>query len=881
MSEKCPTRFWFLVVSLFWVPGTVTVGGAADDVGNSRLRPIRALAPVEIAALGVDASSVAAEPGGSILIIDRDAGTLLRIDAPGRRRVLLNGLRKPTGLAIDANGGVLVLDQNGRRLLRLAADRVVTVISSTLRQARAIAVGPGGQTWVSMRRATGRDRDDDDDRESEYVIARLDAAGMPTLFASGFVDVQGLAADARGVYVSMARLATDRGRLRTTLARISLRANGSAGPVEPLLRDPSQRHFGIAIDAVGDVFITATSSDDNDHRGDDRGIILKRRTDGVLSTFAKGLRDPMPLAFAPSGDLLVAEQDKPGRLLRFVAPQVQATSAPAFTNETPLVVRGTAPAGARVVATAAATPGTPIGSAVAGVSGAFAVRVPLDPNVPNTFTMVATGAGGAGLVGTPLPVEIVHDDILPSLMLIEPMAGVHTRGPLSSTARAEDERSGVTGLTWSVDGVAMAQLMAPVPGQPFTGSTVLPTAALVEGPHGIEVVAADRAGNRRTAGVPLVVDRTPPDTLIVGGPSAEIAARTTTFTVSGTDVWSAAPQLDYAWRLDIGPWSAFNALAEITLSDLLPGAHRFEVRARDRAGNEDATPAAQTFVVRSLRIRILEPAAGTVVTTDSVWVRASVEGGTGEVVVSVPLPAQFGVPAVAAPVQGGTVALHVPVDPAFATLTLIATDASGATAQADVSIVVTGAAMPEPRLELWPPGGLAPLNVRIGLRGWSGSAVTIDIDGDGTNEFDGQLDADDVSVTYERAGVYVPTVRMTTPEGEILTRRGVVEVYDRAVLDARLQAVWSGFKDALRGASVETAIDVITAERRAAWADYFSTVPPDAFADVDLVFTDMTLVEVGAGAAQYEMLAERDGLLYSYAVWFRVDADGRWRLWQF
>lgn len=869
-----------MLMGLFSLPGIVRVGSADDD---RRTKPISALAPVEVAALGVDASGVAAESDGSILFTDKDAGALVRIDTAGRRKVLVNGLRKPTAVALDANGSALVLEQNGERLLRVTSDRRVTVVSSTLRKASAIGVGTNGQIWVSMRRIAGRDRDDDDDeRDQENLIARVDGHGIATVFASGFVDVQGLAADANALFVAMARLETERGRVRTTLARIPLRANGSAGPVESWLHDSSAVPSGVALDAAGNVFITATSKDDDhDQRDEGRGVVLKRRMDGTFVTFAAGLRDPAALAFAPTGNLVVVDHEKPGRILRFIAPQVQTTDAPAFTNQTPVLLRGTSLAGARVVLARTTPPGAATVSATAAAVGTFAVSLPLESNVTNSFSMVATGAGGAGLVGAPVSMAIVHDDIPPALSVIDPLAGAHTRGPLPTTARTEDDRSGVAALTWSVDGVLSGQLNPAAPGQPFIASTVLPTGALIEGPHGIEVIAADRAGNRRTVALPIVVDRTPPDTLIVGGPSAQIAARTATFTLSGTDAWSSVAQLDYAWQLDEGPWSPFNALASITLNDLLPGEHRFEARARDRAGNEDTTPAAQTFAVRSLRLSILEPAPGAVVTSDSVWVRAAVEGGAGEVVVSVPLPAQFGIPALSAPVEGGTVALQVPADPAFTTLTLVATDASGANVHATVSIVVMPASIPEPSLELWPPGGLAPLNVRMSLHGWSGAAVTIDVEGDGTNEFDGILDGDEVLVSYERPGVYLPTVRITTPTGEVETRRGRVEVYDRAVLDARLQEVWRGFKDALRSANVQTAVNFIATDRRAAWAEYFSSRSPAYFAAIDRLFADMTLVQVGAGGAEYEVVSERNGLLYSYSVWFRIDDDGRWRLWRF
>ena len=81
------------------------------------------------------------------------------------------------------------------------------------------------------------------------------------------------------------------------------------------------------------------------------------------------------------------------------------------------------------------------------------------------------------------------------------------------------------------------------------------------------------------------------------------------------------------------------------------------------------------------------------------------------------------------------------------------------------------------------------MNVRIGLPGWSEARVTIDVEGDGLIEYDGMAETDGRWFTYERPGIYVPTVRITTPEGEVFTRRGAVEVYDGAVLDARLQAL--------------------------------------------------------------------------------------------
>ncbi len=45
--------------------------------------------------------------------------------------------------------------------------------------------------------------------------------------------------------------------------------------------------------------------------------------------------------------------------------------------------------------------------------------------------------------------------------------------------------------------------------------------------------------------------------------------------------------------------------------------------------------------------------------------------------------------------------------------------------------------------------------------------------------------------------------------------------------------------------------------------------------------TTISLVGVGFGGAQYEMLRDRDGQTYSFAVWFQIDQDGLWRLRRF
>ena len=94
-----------------------------------------------------------------------------------------------------------------------------------------------------------------------------------------------------------------------------------------------------------------------------------------------------------------------------------------------------------------------------------------------------------------------------------------------------------------------------------------------------------------------VVDAMPPDTAIVSGPAegSYVSPAGIAFAWTGTD--NFADPLAYAWQLNGGAWSAFDAATSRTFSGLADGPYTFSVKAKDQFGNEDATPAARNFTV--------------------------------------------------------------------------------------------------------------------------------------------------------------------------------------------------------------------------------------------------------------------------------------------
>jgi hypothetical protein len=115
------------------------------------------------------------------------------------------------------------------------------------------------------------------------------------------------------------------------------------------------------------------------------------------------------------------------------------------------------------------------------------------------------------------------------------------------------------------------------------------TGPLNEGTHVFVVQAIDDAGNTDTAEREFTVDLTPPDTVITDAPPATTAKRNPAFGFESPDT----PEARFKCRLDDGEWKGCSDPKRYT--ELRKGEHEFHVRASDRAGNVDETPAVHAW----------------------------------------------------------------------------------------------------------------------------------------------------------------------------------------------------------------------------------------------------------------------------------------------
>jgi hypothetical protein len=215
--------------------------------------------------------------------------------------------------------------------------------------------------------------------------------------------------------------------------------------------------------------------------------------------------------------------------------------------------------------------------ALAVSNGATANWTPSGPLADGTYYWQAQAQDAGGTAAWTSSRSFVLDATAPVTSVDMPPSA---QSNLASGTIGFSANESVTGFQCRVDVAAYAACSSPYAYGP-----------LLDGPHTFDVKAvADLAGNAgAAASVAWTVDTAAPDTSIVSAPSALSNSAGPSFDLSATEPGSFECSLDGA---------AFAGCADpATYLGLADGAHTFQARALDAAGNADPTPASHVWTI--------------------------------------------------------------------------------------------------------------------------------------------------------------------------------------------------------------------------------------------------------------------------------------------
>ena len=425
----------------------------------------------------------------------------------------------------------------------------------------------------------------------------------------------------------------------------------------------------------------------------------------------------------------------------------------------------------------------------------------------------------------------------------------------------------VSGTVVAADTVVVNDVTAELDGTSFVA-----TVSLVEGVNSITATATTATGSTSET-IYIVLDTIPPPApnmqliatgLLGGGPGSVIGFASSV----------EADGLVFVTNSRTGETVTVNAdgIGAFATALAAQAGDSLSIVVRDRAGN---TGPPATRQVGNVGVSVDDVVSGVGSAGGQITIRGtflSLSSGTVGVTAN-------GIPGL---VEGSQFVTRLPVEPSMTSVTLTVRDFSGVRSAVAIPISPpTSPPAPAIVLRATHPAGLVPLTTGFTYSSPVPIAhLRLDADSDGTSDAD-ETTMDALAFTYTQSGLYLPRLSVTDAAGRSYTTVGIVHVADPAAMDARLQPVWQGVKDALRVGDVADAAQFVHSERRSAYLRAWNQLPVDTFSNVDQIMAQVQLMEVGPGAAQYDMRRDEGGQSFSYPVWFQLDQDGLWRLLRF
>ena len=484
-----------------------------------------------------------------------------------------------------------------------------------------------------------------------------------------------------------------------------------------------------------------------------------------------------------------------------------------------------------------------------------------------TYSLTARATDDRGATATSPPVTVIvrPPNAPPTVTLAAPASDARFTAPASIAlaANASDTDGSVVRVDF-LQGTATIG-SATVPPFAATWSNVAP------GTYSLTARATDNSGATAVSSpVVVVVTANAPPVVSITAPApgaSYFAPADVNLVATASDADGTLASVSfYQGTTLIGTSSA--APYAVQWSGVAAGSYTLTARAVDNAGaSTTSLPVAITVSAPALAIDT--PVAGAMIAADHVHVQGSFNTSASAGIV---------VNGVVAAMEGNRFyAANVPLSAGAnsVTATLTRMDGVATTHTIEVSSVPAPVA-----ISVEPAQGFAPLAVTIAVGAQSGASIArVEIDADGNGGIDGVLSAPpwQTTVTYLSTGTVNLVVKVTDTAGGIHAETVPIVVADKAALDQRVRAVWTGMTSALAAGDTTSALTFLDPFARQRYAPVFSLLQPDLGTIVG-TFSNLQGVSLTQDFGEYAVNRVIDGQNRIFFVYFSRNGDGVWRL---
>jgi hypothetical protein len=151
----------------------------------------------------------------------------------------------------------------------------------------------------------------------------------------------------------------------------------------------------------------------------------------------------------------------------------------------------------------------------------------------------------------------------------------------------------------------------------------------------------------------------------------------------------------------------------------------------------------------------------------------------------------------------------------------------------------------------------------------------MDLEGNGSIDYTGTT-FENIGATYPTEGIYYPTVTVTDTQGITYSDTIAIVVLNKDQLDALLKGKWEGMKGALSQGNIGGALNYFIENSKERYRMVFEALKDQLPVIVD-TFIEFNIVNLFDYTTEYEVVANENGIFYSYPGIFVKDIDGIWR----